>query len=316
MRIAAITNTFNEPEFLPFWVEHHGRQVGFRNLFVVTHGADPRPRWLDRRVQVITMPLDEFDETRRARFMTQLQHFLLSSYDWVVMSDADELIVADPARYSGLRDYLRRNPGVPTFNTVGLNVVQNRATEAPLQPGKPLFRQRAYVQFWAHYCKPAVTSVPIVWSVGFHECDRPRHQTDDLFMIHLRAVDETIARRRNARLNALKMSQNAIDKKHSVQFTFDRDRYLNMLFPSDQALFDRAAAEADFQAEIGHMRRHPKDLKFIGPIARMPARFADSVRLLEGRTGLAGRINRIAHALRRLRRNRPAGAVRQDPNPA
>ncbi|MBT9291176.1 glycosyltransferase family 2 protein [Prosthecodimorpha staleyi] len=316
MRIAAITNAFNEPEFLPFWVEHHGRQVGFRNLYVVTHGVDPRPRWLDRRVQVINVPLDEFDETRRARFMTQLQHFLLSCYDWVVMSDADELIVADPSRYSGLRDYLRKNPGVPTFNTVGLNVVQNRAAEAPLQPGRPLFRQRAYVQFWAHYCKPAVTSVPIVWSVGFHECNRPRHQTDDLYMIHLRAVDETIARRRNARLNALKMSRNTIDKKHSVQFTFDRDRYLKMLFPSDRGLFERAPAETDFRMEIEHMRRHPKDLKFVGPIARMPVRFADSVRLLEGRIGLVGRINRIAHALRRLRRNQQAGAVRRDPNPA
>jgi hypothetical protein len=304
MRIAAITHAFNEPEYLPYWVAHYGHQVGLPNLFVVTHGRTPRDRDIDARVQVIDVPADDFDETRRARFMSQLQHFLLTSYDWVIMADADELIVADPARHADIGDYLDRNRATPTFTTVGLNVVQDCAREAPLDPMRPLFRQRAFVRFAAPFCKPAVTRVPIVWSQGFHDSDAPRHLTDDLFMIHLCGADETIARRRIARRNALTMSADDIRHKRSAHFRSSPDAYLAALFPDAPGLFDGAASEPDFRAELAHVRAHPRPTAFAGPIVRVPARFADSIRPAVARARPAGLFDRLAERLESLRASR------------
>ncbi|WP_187972460.1 glycosyltransferase family 2 protein [Aquibium microcysteis] len=274
-RIAAITMAFNEPEFLPLWLEHYGRMVGENNLFVVSF-ADHRQRAdRSRPYQLIDLPDGEFDEVSRAAMMSSLQSMLLHRYDWVVMSDADELIVPDPARHAGLPDFLEKNGEHPYFDVVGFNVVHDRGREPALDTRRPLLRQRAWVQFDAGYCKPLVSRVPLNWSPGFHRCDRPRRQSDDLYMFHLRAADETIARARNRRLNAIRMSQSDLEAGHSMHFGLDAERYLAHVFPEPEET--GRAAEFDPAGDLDHLRRFPDDVHHQGRLCRLPPRFADTI---------------------------------------
>lgn len=283
IRIAAITMAFNEPEFLPLWVEHYGRLVGFHNLYVVSL-ADRRQRSdRTRRYQLIDLPDVGFDEATRAETMSRFQAMLLLSYDWVVMSDSDELIVPDPDRYAGLKDFVKKNRRQPFFNTVGFNVVQDRERESRLGLTRPLFHQRDWVRFDAGYCKPLLARIPLKWGPGFHFCDRPRRQTDDLYLFHLRAADETIARTRVARLNAIKMSKRDLDAGNSRHFQFGADQYVQLLFPRAES-FPAKGGDLDPMPDVEHLRANPHDYNYLGAVSRIPSRFRDSIVLAPPRT--------------------------------
>ena len=275
-RVAAITMAFNEPEFLPLWLEHYGRMVGHDNLYVVSFADRVQRADSSRRHQLIDLPDVDFDEVKRAAMMSSFQSMLLQSYDWVIMSDVDELIVPDPARYAGLSDYLRAKADEPYFNVVGFNVVQDRRHEPALDARKPLLRQRSWVRFDAVYCKPLVSRVPLIWGPGFHACDRPRRQTDDLFMFHLRAADETVARTRSARLNALRMSPSDLKAGHSRHFSLDVEQYLAHLFP-DPSEFATATGDFDPERDIDHLRNAPEDFHHCGRLCRLPRRFGNVI---------------------------------------
>ncbi|MDN2580163.1 glycosyltransferase family 2 protein [Aquibium sp. ELW1220] len=292
-RVAAITMAFNEPEFLPLWLEHYGRMVGHDNLYVVSFADRVQRADSSRRHQLIDLPDVDFDEVKRAAMMSSLQSMLLQSYDWVVMSDADELIVPDSARYAGLADYLRAKADEPYFNVVGFNVVQDRRHEPALDARKPLLRQRSWVRFDAVYCKPLLSRVPLIWGPGFHACDRPRRQTDDLFMFHLRAADETVARTRSARLKRLRMSQSDVKAGHSRHFSLHVDEYLAHVFP-DPGEFATAMDGFDPAPDIDHLRRVPEDFHYRGRLCRLPPRFADVIAPAPSRPG------RLRHRLGRF----------------
>lgn len=275
LRVAAITMAFNEPEFLPLWVEHYGRMVGHDNLFVVSYADRSQRADRSRRYQLIDLPAVEFDEVKRAAMMSSLQSMLLQTYDWVVMSDADELLVPDPARHAGLLDFLGKNRDEPYVNAVGFNVVQDRRHEPVLNPDRPLLRQRRWVQFDAGYCKPLLSRVPLAWGPGFHACDHPRRQSEDLYLFHLRAADETIARTRIERLNALRMSASDRAAGHSWHFSLEADGYLAHVFPAADAF--GGATEFEPGSDIDHLRRYPEDFAYRGRLCHLPARFADTI---------------------------------------
>lgn len=275
LRVAAITMAFNEPEFLPLWLEHYGRMVGHDNLYVVSFADRIQRADRSRRHQLIDLPDVEFDEVRRAAMMGSLQAMLLQSYDWVIMSDADELIVPDPARHAGLADFLGKNREQPYFNVLGFNVVHDRGREPALDLRKPLLRQRGWVQFDAGYCKPLVSRVPLTWSPGFHLCDRPRLQSEDLYLFHLRAADETTARARNVRLNRIRMSQSDLKAGHSLHFGLDAERYLAHVFPDPGEV--GTTTDFDPGPDIDHLRRLPEDVHHRGRLCRLPQRFADAI---------------------------------------
>ena len=56
MNICAITMVYKDYWALSQWYLHYGRLVGFDNLYVVAHGADPEIARLCPRATVITVP--------------------------------------------------------------------------------------------------------------------------------------------------------------------------------------------------------------------------------------------------------------------
>ncbi len=196
MRVAALTMAYNEPVWARVWARYYARQVGAAHCYLLDHGSDDgstdglalNVEWLGRS------PLDE---VARAALVSERAAALLQSYDAVVHSDVDELVVAAPERYSDLVAFAGA-AAEPVVTTAGLDLQHLPDSERALDPKRPLGGQRRWVRFSAAMCKPAFIRREVAWEPGFHGCDAPM-VVGDLFLIHLRYADLPLGLRRLAR---------------------------------------------------------------------------------------------------------------------
>ena len=185
MRVAALTMIYNEPVWAPVWVRHYARQVGAAHCYVLDHGSD------DGSVEGLGLAVERLgrsalDENARAALVSERVRGLLREYDAVVHTDADELLVADPARYADLRDYAAAAPEVAT--AVGLDLQHLPDEEGALDPALGIGAQRQWVRFSGAMCKPALVRRGVEWGPGFHSCDAGR-VVGTVFLVHLRYAD-------------------------------------------------------------------------------------------------------------------------------
>lgn len=185
MRVAAVTMVYNEPLWAWVWVRHYSRQVGAAHCLVLDHGStDGSTSGLGVSVERIRRTA--LDEDARARLVSDVVGALLTHYDAVVHSDADELLVADPARYADLVAYAAEAPGVTT--AVGLDLQHLPDEEESFDPDARVGAQRRWVRFSGAMCKPALVREKVRWTPGFHSCDAPR-AVGAVHLLHLRYAD-------------------------------------------------------------------------------------------------------------------------------
>lgn len=195
-RVAALTMVRDEADFLPLWLRHYGRQVGSEHLYVLDHASrDGSTRGIS--AHVIPLPDSPLDEDQRLAQVSDAVRDLLGRYDWVVHSDADELMLADPRHFPALADYAAAEPAIAA-RAIGLDLHHRPDDEPPLDPALPLGAQRRWVRFSASMCKPGLIRAPVRWTPGFHASDPPG-RFGALYCLHLRYVDLALALRRLAR---------------------------------------------------------------------------------------------------------------------
>ena len=199
MRVAALSMMYNEPVWAPVWARYYAEQVGAENCLILDHGSDDgSTEGLGVRVE--RMPRSALDEDARAGLVSDCVSQLLRGYDAVVHTDADELLVADPARFADLRALAAAGPAVMT--AVGLDLQHIPTEEGPIEPEVRLGEQRRWVRFSGAMCKPALVRRAVRWSPGFHGCDAPR-EVGAAFLVHLRFADLEAGLSRLARTRAL-----------------------------------------------------------------------------------------------------------------
>jgi len=216
-RCAAFTIVQNEPRFLPLWSHHYRKLVGPENVFVLDHDSEN----LDSVAAAMTcnrVPVhrsESFNHQWLLSVVSSFQRFLLQSYDWVLFAESDEFVVfrgVYPIKV--LLDALEA-VGFQSVVCRGYEVIQNR-DEKPIDWGSlPILKQR---HWWAPsqlYSKPALSSLPTEWGMGFHYGQTPgqvRHSTE-LFMLHFHRLDYAYCQEKH-RLNvARKWSED--DLRHS-----------------------------------------------------------------------------------------------------
>lgn len=188
--LAAVTMVYNEAEFVPLWIKYYSEQVGKENCFIVDNSSDDGS--LDKfksEVNVIRVPREYMDDERRTKFLSEFCSSLLNYFSHVIHVDVDEFIVANPDKYSGLKDYASKwAEGRESVTSIGLNVTQLPSEEQTIDFSQPILSQRSYVRFVSPMCKPCFIAKPITWSPGFHGST---HETifDDIFMFHMRYFD-------------------------------------------------------------------------------------------------------------------------------
>ncbi|WP_203073548.1 glycosyltransferase 61 family protein [Falsiroseomonas ponticola] len=279
MRIAAFTMVFNEPLFLRLWAAHYGRELGAGNLFCLDHGST------DGSVagvvaNTIRLPRGEFAEVPRANCVSHYQAALLSYYDAVIFSDADEFLVADPARYAGLADFIARSPHA-TVRGIGCDVVQVAPQEAPLDPTRPILAQRGFARFSPRYCKPLISRVPVTWRPGFHNCAQPAPVDPDLYLFHLKFADAALFQAAQAKRRAVVWSEEAIASHHGGHWRVEAESLAARAFPRGAPADAPELGEAAFRALLAEPAA-ARDQARLRAAFRIPARFHLSIPALPG----------------------------------
>ena len=191
-KCAAFTIVQNEPVFLPLWLRYYGRYFDRTDLYVLDHNSDDGSTagpWA--HCNLLRVHRDKsFDHAWLNGTVAAFQAFLLRSYERVLFAESDEIVAADPAHYAGLDDYIERCHD-PVTRCTGFEVVHYPDEESALRFDRPILAQRRYWHASRMYCKPLLSSVPMSWSLGFHEAPGfPDLQPDpSLLLLHLHRVD-------------------------------------------------------------------------------------------------------------------------------
>jgi len=154
MKIAAITMVHKDHWALSEWYRHYGTRIGYANLFVIAHGRDDEIQRICPEASVISIPRDDlagFDR-KRGEMMNGLHQGLLQVYDWVIRTDADELICLDPAHWTDFAS-LFGAVRVPVLFALGFDLVET-PDDGPIGT---LFETRRHAAFTGHYSKAFAT---------------------------------------------------------------------------------------------------------------------------------------------------------------
>jgi len=219
VKTAVYTMVKNEDVFLPLWLKHYSKY--FKNIHVLNNNTtdgsvEKAHKKFDFTEHKITKEINYgIEEMRNMGIDGQRMLFEKYGYDLVVFAEADEFIVADPDKYSGLDDFVLQMKSDYVFNT-GKEVLQ-LDNEKAIDWDKPILAQRSV--WWPHpsYHKPTISKIPLNWVDGFHyleetvgEFNNYKKRTKnmglgeyikaiacpDVYMIHLQKVDwETFCNR-------------------------------------------------------------------------------------------------------------------------
>ena len=203
-RVAAVTMTYNEPDFVPIWTRHYARHVGADNCYVIDHGSDDGSTDDLGAAHVIRVPRSPFDEPSRRRHLNEICATLLRRYDFVISADIDEIVLPDPRRHATIAAYCEQ-PRAEVTSAIGLNVQHVPAREPPLDLSRPVGAQRRFAWLCSTMCKPLLIRRPVTWSQGGHCCEHPV-TFDGLYMFHLRWCDLPLALRRLAKTRSMAWS--------------------------------------------------------------------------------------------------------------
>lgn len=159
MKICALTMVYKDYWALGVWYRHYARLLGADALYIVAHGADPEVQRICPGASIWTIPRDDLShfDRRRSELLNGFQAGLLASYDWVIRTDADELICTDP-RVGTLQQIFAAAGRVPVLTALGLDLVE-QAEDRPLRDG--FWRTRKNVSFTGHYSKAFAHSKPV-----------------------------------------------------------------------------------------------------------------------------------------------------------
>jgi len=188
-KIAAVTMAFNEKHKLPRWIRHYTSQVGGAdNIYVIDHGSTDGSTSNLGPVNVTTLDRNAGGDSLqswRADYVSNFCSDLLKDYEYVIYSDADELIIANPRKYNTLYEYVAKSGD--SNSAIGFDVLHDIKCEEDLDH-RYIFEQRAKMQFVASMCKPVLISKSTKWVKGFH-CSSMLPKYNDLYLFHLRYAD-------------------------------------------------------------------------------------------------------------------------------
>jgi hypothetical protein len=165
MKIAALTMVYQDYWAISKWYIHHGRELGFSNLFIISHGENEKLKVICPQANIIIIPRSglEFFDKKRAKILNTVQSGLNLSYDWVLQTDADELICYDQNIYKNLVQAITHNPNVPVLTALGFDVVEVIPDLELSQ--KSIFFDRRNIAFSGHYSKAIASQIEVNFSL-------------------------------------------------------------------------------------------------------------------------------------------------------
>jgi hypothetical protein len=192
MKICAITMVYRDYWALDQWYRHYAKYLGAENLYVISHGVDPEIARICPEASIINIPREElknFDRVR-LRVINGIQSGLGNLYDWVIQTDADELVCFNPNTYSSFEEMFKTTKA-PALFALGLNVAEVQG-DTPLKPSDMALGHRSTACVTGNYSKAFAVrkSLPLRWHgvfCGYRKTDDfPFEMPDDVFYVHLK----------------------------------------------------------------------------------------------------------------------------------
>lgn len=125
VKICALTMVYRDYWALSRWYAHHGAELGAQNLFVINHGDDPKVAEICPGAQVLSVEradLSRFDHMR-GEILDSFHAELTKAYDWVIRTDADEILLYDPDRHESLPALFAKERA-PVLTALGFELVE------------------------------------------------------------------------------------------------------------------------------------------------------------------------------------------------
>ncbi len=194
-KTAVITKVRNDDFYLRKWVSYYGGVFGRENLYIYFDGTDQTVGDFCSGCHTF---LCEKNFTSVVKGDKERIHFLsdraaelfAAGYNLVIGTDADEILVADPARYASLADYLERTPVGDSLSALGLDMGQRQGEEEAIREDRPFLSQRHYARLCTRYTKASILARPLRWGSGFHRVEGHNfHIGEDLYLFHLGYFD-------------------------------------------------------------------------------------------------------------------------------
>ncbi|MEN8833523.1 MAG: glycosyltransferase family 2 protein [Pacificibacter sp.] len=199
--LGVITMVYKDYPMLKRWYDYYSKQVGAENLFVLSHGNDPMHREIAQGVNIINTPrhpaLPKFDR-RRWNLMADLASGLLNFYNWMLVTDVDEMVVVDPNKSPSLVQYLSDTfpagaPAPKSISPMGLNIIHVPKEEPlPIEPDETILSRRRFFAPSRVYSKPILVRSAVRFGPGGHRNNLGRRTlSDDLYLLHLNSYDSS-----------------------------------------------------------------------------------------------------------------------------
>lgn len=219
-RCAVFTVVKNEKYHLPIWLNYYKRNFPNEDIYVIDHQSDDGSTDnLD--VNVVRVINDAvFDHAWLTKTVEEFQQHLLQFYQYVLFTDADELVVPNPAKYTSLAEYIDRNQrtivkclGYEIFN--GTHWYANTV-----------------------YNKPLLANCPLTWQYGYHDCAQGGIIDADLYLLHLKKLNYQVAWEKNVKWSKQKWDETALKQGYSIQNQMDQESKFKEWFNQTGPLYE------------------------------------------------------------------------------
>jgi hypothetical protein len=223
LSLCVVTMLRDDYDFLEKWVQYYGNQVNdLSNLYVISHGENPRIRAIADGCSILTIPHFENGsqfEPRRRKMFFGLVAALRNYFENVLVTDVDEFVVVDPALKVSLAEYLRnvRFEG-RVLSPLGFDLVHKPSVETkPFDFSTPVTKQRRHGYLEAAYTKPCVfREAPVNGGNAHFINDEPWHIDRNLILFHMKYFDRDYGRRIAERRLATVLDYEMRAKTHRI----------------------------------------------------------------------------------------------------
>jgi hypothetical protein len=210
----------NEHVFLPIWLKYYSKYFNAEDIYVIDHDSDDGSleECLKRyKFNVIKVHHEFYSDIWKCKTTYQKQAELLQRYEYVLFTDADEIVIPNPSKYRDLKDYITRHDSDCVASSA-YELIHLRERESPIDLSRPILEQRKYWYFNSFYNKSPLLRIPLerVYEKGAENCGYSRD--NDLWLFHLHKLDFDLCWDKHVKLAAQRWSPEDIKKGFSFQW--------------------------------------------------------------------------------------------------
>lgn len=197
--LGVLTMAYQDYFFVERWYRYWSSQIGAENIYLLSHGNDPMHREIAQGANILNLPREEgmfkFDR-RRWKAMSFISSGLLEFYKWMIVSDVDEIVIADPCSAPSVSDWLTMKAGSGKDTLLNISPLCLELIHLPQEEPErivsdaTILSRRRIFRPNRNYSKPCIVGAPVIFGPGGHRNNLgPRYLPDDVYTLHLKFFD-------------------------------------------------------------------------------------------------------------------------------